>query len=102
MRDIINTTDVKVPVHNHMTIRDAAEWWKNMVALDLRTGEESEYVNGRWRYIIEMIADREKVPATWLSYLVAELAYQEAHLMETAFAEGADSLITGDDDGDEA
>jgi hypothetical protein len=102
MRSVIHETDAKHPAieRGNPTIRQAVEWWKDMIRITPMSGDEAEYIDGRWGWIVKTIADREGVPAGWLSYLISEMAYQETRLLETAQAELEQALVTGDEDGE--
>jgi hypothetical protein len=88
MRPEIDAIDRKHETSPTMTIRQAVEWWKDMMnSGSVLTGEEIDYVNRRWGYMMNLIAEREGVPAGALSYFTSELAYRELKLLETALME---------------
>lgn len=72
-----------------MTLRDAVEWYKQLLRTDLGvpTALEVKYMDERWATLCLAISEREKVPAGWISWLLSELAQSEFNLLRTAQAE---------------
>lgn len=70
-----------------MTLREALEWWKKCIK-HLR-GEtlnqlENKYLNERWAFLVNAVAEREGVPTGSLSYYLAELGEAEIRLADEA------------------
>lgn len=78
-----------------MTLREAVDWYKGLVDLNIGgiTPLESSYVNERWTTLVEGIASREGVPSGYLSYTMYELASTELRLRATALIEAEEGLL---------
>jgi hypothetical protein len=74
-----------------LTLREALEWWKRCIKHLQNdtplTPLENKYLNERWAFLVNAVAEREGVPTGSLSYYLAELATAEIRLAEEAALE---------------
>lgn len=78
--------------YESLTLRDAAEWWKNAQRLMQQTQEEfgpitkqeMKTVNQSWIELCSAIAKREGVPTGMISYFVGDLAQSEMRAAKLA------------------
>lgn len=66
-----------------LTVRSLTEWYKNNIDSSL-DAEHRQYVDSVWVAGVTALAEREQVPAGWLSYVISELAISERNLALTA------------------
>lgn len=70
------------------TLRDAAEWYKSVVTMTPELAQdEREYTDALWGFLMQELADRQRVPAGFLSWMLQQLVMQEITLLETALEE---------------
>lgn len=85
--EVVAATDFsKKP--SEYTLREAVEWFKRCVRLNIApTKAETDLLDSRWSVLAQAMADRESVPAGYLSYMLSELGQMELRMGEVASAE---------------
>lgn len=89
--DIVLPQEAGVP----LTLRTATDWYKAHLTETMPTGEESEYMNKRWAFIVSELARQQGVPAGWLSWTIQQLVENEVRLKMAAEAEGGTENFGG-------
>lgn len=82
---------------SEFSLREAVEWYKTLIRqverLELGglSAQEEQQINTSWMHLVNEVAEREGLPAGFLSYMLATLAQSEIQLADTAMqeAEGA-------------
>lgn len=79
-----------------MTLRDCLQWFKRaVIELDgiSLNALENDYLNERWAFLVNAVAEKQGVPTGALSYFLGELAQAEIALKAVGDVEAEQAQV---------